>query len=110
MSDSLNFIVWYSTVLLIFIQLMAFWGQDLAQESQYTGVIQHFPNENLIDAENPTSLTGSVTAFFNNIWFFFDLMRVDSSFWWIGSFVLTPFVIGVTWALIEIIKDVIPFT
>jgi len=105
----LGFMVGYTTFLVIFIQFMGMLGDDLNQQSQYNGAISGYPSMD-IDSDAPVGLVGASTSFFNNVLFFFELMRVDSGFWWIGSFVLTPFVIGVSWSLLEIVKDIIPFT
>lgn len=108
MVTKLGFMVGYTTFLLVFTQFMAMFGSDMLQINP-NDVVSGYPTPSF-DPESPTSLITAGTRFFTNIAFFFELMSVNSTFWWIGTFVLTPFVIGVTWSLIEIIKDIIPFT
>ena len=101
---SLGFMVGYTTFLLLFIQFMGFLGEDLNQQSQYNNVITGMSTP-MRNTTAPTGIISATTSFFDNILFFFSLMSVDSGFWWIGAFVLTPFVIGVVWSVLELISN-----
>lgn len=61
-------------------------------------------------ATAPTGLLGFAGVFLTNILFFFSLMGMSTTWFLFGTVIVTPFIIGVGWVLVDILKDLVPFT
>lgn len=101
----LQFILGYSIFLFFVMQLSAMAGQT---------IISGITPPSVPSAPNTPGKTGfwgfwdgliDVVAYiFGNIGYFFKLMGASTTFGMFGTVILTPFVIGLIWIIIEVIR------
>ena len=104
MVSNRTFFVVYTTFFLFITQMIGLMAEDIPLSDTIT-----IPSI-VTDSTTPTGISGMITAFLANVGFFFELMTVSTSYFLLGSLVLSPFIVGVSWALLEIIKDLVPLT
>ena len=83
----LQFILFYSIFLFTLMQISAMAGQNI-----------------IIGIDPPTPPKTVGDALFGNFGYFFRMMGASSAFALFGTVVLTPFVVGLIWLIIETIR------
>lgn len=106
--DKLQFVYSYSLFFIFLTQIIGLMSQNLGVSN-----LNNFPSLDVPTTAPNSVLAGAYTTtiiFFNNIVFFFSLMSISSSWFLFGAIIITPFIIGLSWSLLEILKDLIPLT
>lgn len=107
MVTKIQFVTVYSFFLLFIIQMVGLMRADIHTNNLlFEGGI----DTGLINQTAPSETDTDKFSVWDNIGFFLTLMSVSSSFGLFGTLVLTPFIIGMTFIIAEILKDLIPFT
>jgi NADH:ubiquinone oxidoreductase subunit 6 (subunit J) len=83
----LQFILFYSIFLFFFMQISSMAGQDIIKG---------------VSPPNPP--TGIADALFTNFSYFFKLMSISSSFAILGAIILTPFIIGLIFVILQLAR------
>ncbi len=93
--NKLSFILFYSTFLFFIMQISAMAGADIVQNAPTTPTMSGTPN-----------VVTYLVWVFANMGYFFSLMAVSSEFFLFGVFILTPFIIGMVWTILELARGV----
>jgi hypothetical protein len=93
--SKLNFILFYTVFLFFITNISALAGQS---------ILQNAPQPPTIPSA-PTALDYILYPIFNIV-YFFQLMGVSSVFLAFGALILTPFIITMLWAILELIRGV----
>lgn len=104
--EKLDFVVYYTIFIIFIAQIVGMMATDLT--------IVGSPIKNAPDfspkTQIPTNVLGGSIWIFSNFANFFKLMFVSSDFAFFTLFIITPYIIGMFWCLLEIIKDLVPTT
>ena len=93
--NKIDFILFYSMFLFFIVQIGSMAGINIVE-----------------NAPSPPSLPPQPTAFdyliypFQNIGYFFDLMRVSTNYCLFGSLILVPYIITLIWIIIEFVRGI----
>ncbi len=93
--SKLEFILFYSTFLFFIMQLSAMAGYTVISNAPPTPELSGTP-----------SVLDSLIWVFANLGYFFALMTVSTEFFLFGVMILTPFVVGVVWMLLELARGI----
>jgi len=104
--DKLDFVLYYTIFLIFISQLIGMMAADI---NIIEGAIVNPPDFSPT-SQIPEGIFGGATWIFSNFSRFFRLMFVSSEFMLFSVFIITPYIIGIFWCLLEIIKDLIPTT